>query len=58
MIAFIWLDDIGVAQFMDACSERVYTSTGPRMGTRHLISPELAGNNVTTFLLRNMQSAC
>ena len=30
MILFMWQDDIiGVARFIDACLERVYTSTGP-----------------------------
>ena len=30
MILFMWQDDIiGVARFIDACLERVYTSAGP-----------------------------
>ena len=30
MILFMWQDDIvGVARFIDACLERVYTSPGP-----------------------------
>ena len=33
MILFMWQDDIiGVARFIDACLERVYTSAGPPMG--------------------------
>ena len=33
MILFMWQDDIiGVARFIDACLERVYTSAGPPVG--------------------------
>ena len=33
MILFVRQDDIiGVARFVDACLERVYTSAGPPMG--------------------------
>ena len=33
MILFMWQDDIiGVARFIDACLERVYTSAGPLVG--------------------------
>ena len=33
MICFMWQDDIiGVARFIDACLERVYTSPGPSVG--------------------------
>ena len=33
MILFMWQDDIiGVARFIDACSERMSTSAGPPMG--------------------------
>ena len=51
MILFMWQDDIiGVARSIDACFERVYTAAGPPVGTRHLISPELAGKDVISFL--------
>ena len=53
MIPFMWQDDItGVACFIDAYLERVYTSAGPPVGTRHLISPELAGSDVVIILLQ------
>ena len=33
MILFMWQDDIiGVARYIDACSERVYTSAGHPVG--------------------------
>ena len=33
MTLFMWQDDIiGVARFIDACLERVYTSAGPPVG--------------------------
>ena len=33
MILFMWQGDIiGVARFMDACVERVYTSADPPLG--------------------------
>jgi hypothetical protein len=33
MILIMWQDDvIGVAQFVDACLGRVYTSAGPLVG--------------------------
>ena len=52
MILFMWQDDIiGVARFIDACLERVNTSAGPPVGARHLISPELAGNDVMILFL-------
>ena len=52
MILFMWQDDIiGVARFIDACLERVYTSATLPWGTRHLISPELAGKDVMILLL-------
>ena len=54
MILFMWQDDIiGVARFIDACLERVYTSAGRALpwGTRHLISPELAEKDVLILLL-------
>ena len=44
-------DTVGVARVIEACLERVYTSAGPPMGTMHLISPELAGNDVMVLLL-------
>ena len=45
----IWQgDSIGVARFIDACLERVLALS---WGTRHLISPELAGKDVTILLL-------
>ena len=48
----MWQDDIiGVARFIDACLEGVYTSAGPPWGTRHVISPELAGDDVMMLLL-------
>ena len=52
MILFLWQDDIiGVAQFIDACLERIYTLAGPPVGDRHLISPEFAGKHVMILLL-------
>ena len=52
MLLFMWQDDIiGVARFIDACLERMSTSAGPLVGTRHLISPELAGKDVMILLL-------
>lgn len=40
--AMMWQDDIiGVARFFDAYLQIVYTSAGPPLGARHLISPEL-----------------
>jgi hypothetical protein len=51
MILFMWQNDIvGVAQFIDACWERMYTSAGPPMGARHLISPDLAGKDAMNLL--------
>ena len=33
MLLFMWQDDIiGVARFIDACLERMYTSAGPPVG--------------------------
>ena len=56
MILFMWQDDIiGVARFMDACLERVYTSAGPYVRTRHLISPELAKDVMSCHLLLQAQ---
>ena len=47
---FMWQDDIiGVARFTHTCLA-VGTSAGPPMGTRHLISPELAGKGVMILL--------
>ena len=35
MILFMWRDYItGVAQYIDACLERMYTSAGPQGGSR------------------------
>ena len=52
MILFMWQNDIiGVAHLIDACLGRVYTSAGPPVGARHLISPELAEIDVTKLLL-------
>ena len=51
MIPLMWHEEVvGVAQFIDACLERVYTSAGPRMGTRHVISPGLARTGVMILL--------
>ena len=59
MILFMWQDDIiGVARFIDACLERVYTSAGPPVGTRHLISPELAGKDVRFFFFLHSGRLC
>ena len=56
----MWQDDIiSVApRFIEACLERVYTSAGPPMGTRHLISPELAGNVIVTLQLLLLEPVC
>ena len=56
MILFMWRDDIiGVAQFNDACLERVHTTAGPPVWPRHLISPELAGKDVRILLCLHSQ---
>ena len=35
MFLFMWQDEIiGVAQFIDACLGRVYTSAGPSVGNQ------------------------
>ena len=53
----MWQDDIiGVARFIDACLERVCTSPGPPVETRHLISPELARKDV--MILLRLLSLC
>ena len=41
---------IGFAWFFDAYLERVHTSAALPRGTRHLISPELAGKDVVILL--------
>ena len=51
-------DIIGVARFFDAYLERVYTSAGPPWGTRHLISPELAGKDVVILLVFLDKGSC
>ena len=52
VILFMWQDDIiGVARFIDVCLERVYTQLALPREARHLISPELAGNDVMVLLL-------
>ena len=55
MILFMWQDDIiGVARFIDACLERSLEcphQLALPWGTRHLISPELAGKGVMILLL-------
>lgn len=37
---------IGVAQFLDACLERLYNELPLSWSARHLISPKLAGKDV------------
>ncbi len=45
MIFFTWQDDIiGVSRSLDVSPERVCTSAGSPMGTRHLISPSRLEN--------------
>ena len=52
MIFFMWQDDIvGFARFIDACLEQRTHQLALPWGTRHLISPELAGEDVTILLL-------
>ena len=42
MILFLWQDDIiGVARFLDACLERVYTSAGPPVGDQASDQPNV-----------------
>ena len=51
MLLFMWQDGIiGVARFIDACLEEGVHISLP-WGTRHLISPELAGKDVKILLL-------
>ena len=48
MILFMWQDDtVGVARFIDACLNQLALP----WGTRHLISPKLAGKHVIMLLL-------
>ena len=51
MRLFMWQTDlVAVAKFLDECLELVYTA-GPLMRARHLISPEVAGTDVTPLSL-------
>ena len=52
MSLFMWQDDIiDIARLIDGYLEGAFTSAGPPMGTRHLISPESAGKDVTVLLV-------